>query len=174
MKYWKTIDAFMFSYDERGSDYKGLVHFVTISGLEPQTEYYFLLSDGTHYVDNNGNPFSVKTGPILSIPFPYQIYGRILRDGAPAKDAIVFVRIKDKDGKGSSDCSGAAVGTVNENGYWSVNIGNARTSDLQSYFSWSETGDLLEIVVFSPEGNQSNFSFPCSQSRPVPVITIEK
>ena len=175
VKYWKTVNSPMFSYDERGSDYRGFIHFVTVSGLEPQTEYYFLLTDGTRYFDNSGKPFVVETGPILSIPSPNQVYGKVLfKDESPAKDAVVFLQIKDNNKRGSTGCSQSFAGIVNEEGYWTLNLGGIRDDSFSSYFLWSKGEDVFEITVFTGPCNCFCYTVSSNSTRPIQTLYIEK
>ena len=74
---------------------KGYTHYATISGVKPETNYYFKInSEGVDY-DNNGVPWELTTGPnIPTNASQTTISGTILEQtGNPSKNTIVYVTI---------------------------------------------------------------------------------
>ena len=122
-------------------------HFVTLTGLNPTTTYFFSVTSDTATDDNGGAYYQVTTGATLGIPPAGKtIYG-VLNDpsGAPLPNAIVYLQLQDGDGSGSPGNSQWGTVRTEENGYWSYNMGNLRTEDLSDYFTYSTDTDNLRI-----------------------------
>lgn len=138
-------------FDTRGTATTGETHQVLLSGLQPLTTYYFTVRSGQTVGDNNGVPYSFTTGPSLGTPpTADSISGRVLnRDGTtPAVGSLVFVRVRDSNASGSNGISAPLVAMTGASGTWSMNLRNARTGTLGSYFNYSPTGDTVEVEVF--------------------------
>lgn len=74
------------------SQYK--THYITISGLEPNKEYFYEIVVGDDvYKDENGQPFSIKTLPKPSNNSQGRtVYGSVMNnDGTPAEGALVYL-----------------------------------------------------------------------------------
>lgn len=133
--------------DDRGAGTHDDTHYVTLANLTPETTYYFdVASDGTTD-DNGGTHYTVTTGPTLGVPLPDIIYSRVFSsDGVtPAEGAIVYILLRDADGKGSSGEARPLSALVASNGDWHTDLGNVRTADLSGYFSYSRNGDEVEL-----------------------------
>jgi len=144
---------------------KGYTHYATISGVKPETNYYFKInSEGVDY-DNNGVPWELTTGPnIPTNTSQTTISGTILEQtGNPSKNTIVYVTIA-----GSSPLSSI----TSQNGSWVIPLNFARTQDLSAFILIQESSSLLEISVNAgPKGVASAQIFPQS-AKPVPAITL--
>lgn len=138
------------AYDVREEQYKGKTHYVTISGLKASTTYYYdIVSGGVKY-DNNRAHYAVTTAMVLDPAIDSDIaYGQVfLKDGVtPAKDVIVDIKLKDKDGAGTSDESQLCSLLINDKGYWYVNLKNVRTKELDSYFDYTKNKDKLVVSI---------------------------
>ena len=137
------------AYDKRGATTSDDTHYAILTGLTPETAYYFdVVSDGT-VDDNNGNHYSVTTGPTLVLPSSDTIYGQVFKsDGTtPAQGTIVYITLEDNDSLGSSDQAAKMSSLVDSSGYWFANLGNARTSDLSAYFDYSASGDSVMLLA---------------------------
>ena len=137
------------AYDKRGASTSDDTHYVELLGLTPETTYYFdVVSDGT-VDDNNGNHYSVTTGPTLGLPGSDTIYGQVFKsDGTtPAEGTIVYITLKDNGSLGSSGQAAKMSTLVDATGYWYTNLGNARTSDLGAYFEYSASGDSVMLFA---------------------------
>jgi hypothetical protein len=162
------------AYDDRGHTTMDDTHHVTLSGLSPETTYYFdVVSDST-VDDNGGEHYSVTTGPTLGVPTPDTIYGQVfLADGVtPAQGAIIYVTLQDADGLGSSGQSAAMSAVVMKTGYWSANLGNARTSDLSALFEYSASGDEVILVAEGGRYGSSELIIDTEADSPAPVIRL--
>jgi hypothetical protein len=137
------------AYDKRGASTSDDTHYVELLGLMPETTYYLdVVSDGT-VDDNNGNHYSVTTGPTLGLPASDTTYGQVFKsDGTtPAAGTIVYVTLGDNDGSGSSGQAASMSTLVDSSGYWYTNLGNARTPDLSAYFVYSASGDEIMLLA---------------------------
>jgi hypothetical protein len=147
--------------DERdGITTKGeyYVHIVSLSRLQPETEYFFEINLGDTVYDNNGNKYTVTTFPTLTSPPPFDsVSGEI--EGIPEhNEAVLIAQIVDRDDAGSQGDSSRIATAVDENGRWILSIADSRTHDGLSYFEYT-SGDTLEIDVittFSTDINQES------------------
>ncbi len=117
-------------------------HFIQVDGLMPETTYYVQgFTDGRPI----GKPFEVTTGPMLAVPPSDTIYGSVVEAGSPAADTYVCATVEDGDGFGDPGSSATVCGlvSVEDVGYWSMNLGGLRTADHQAVFGYSELGDQV-------------------------------
>ena len=102
-------------------------------------------------VDNNGDAhYSQSTGPELGPPNVDTVYGRVYKQNGTtfAGGAVVYLLLRDNNGQGSPGSAGAlSVLVQGSDGYWFLNLAEARTSDLASNFSYSSSGDSVDIFV---------------------------
>jgi hypothetical protein len=131
------------AYDDRGSNTISTVHHVTITGLSPQTTYYYKIISGKATLDG----FEITTGKSIIPTGSDLVYGKVFQaDGKTyAKDTIVYLKLQDNDEKGSQGESALYSVLVNSAGYWYVNLVNFRTKDLGKSFRYSSKGDILII-----------------------------
>lgn len=134
--------------DIRGAGVRDDTHFVTLTGLTPNTTYYFAVLSGAAQADNEGAFYRLRTGPTLSLPVTDTAFGRVLKpNGGPAAGALIFLTLQDANGQGSSGRSAPLAALTDASGYWSANLGNARVSNLARYFGYSAPGDRLILEV---------------------------
>jgi len=88
--YWTTMDKVngsivygtnTLNLNQNAEDVRGDVvddtHYVTVSGLIPNTVYYYdIISGGVNY-NNSGLHYNVTTGPTLALSLPKTIYGKV-------------------------------------------------------------------------------------------------
>lgn len=135
--------------DVRGAGTQADVHFVTVTGLSPQTIYYFDVESGGAVANNGGAHYTVTTGPILGIPSPEPVYGRVvLSNGSTGKaGAALRVVLQDADGQGSAGSSAPLLALSEGDGWWYVDLGGARTANLAAAFVHSLSGDRLALLA---------------------------
>lgn len=141
-------------------------HSLTTNNLTPNTTYYFTIKSGTKKIDNNGKPFMVKTGSVISsspttqIPMAGIVVGP---KGKPASDGLILVTIN-----GAQKISGL----IKNNGNYSIPLNNLRTSDLSSYYLLDDSS-VIKIEAIS-NNLLSNVNITSNQLSPVPFITLSK
>ena len=137
--------------DERdGLTTKGTyyVHAVSLSRLQPGTDYYFEIKSGEDTYDNDGSKYSTKTFSTLSSPPPFESITGVV-DGMPEHNEVVVVAyIKDVDNTGSQGDSLKMATLVDENGKWILSIADSRVQDGSSYFEYT-SGDTLSIDLLT-------------------------
>ncbi len=145
VNYGTTTQLSQTDYDDRGSQTVAYTHHVTITGIMPETTYYYQIICGS-LTSNIG---SVTTGTSILPVGSDVVYGKVYKqDGkTPAKGAICYIRIEDADGMNSREKSQAVSVLVDENGYWFTELVNFREARLTQLFKYSDTGDNLSIYV---------------------------
>jgi hypothetical protein len=143
------------------------IHFVTILGLEPNSEYFFKVRSSGKMFGNSTQPWRTQTGPILNAPSnPLIITGSVLfSSGTPASDVLVHTNI---------DSSSTVTTKTKEDGSWILSLGYVRKEDLRSYAQIDELSSVVEInVLAGPLGAASAKIHPIS-AKPAPPITLGK
>ena len=162
------------AYDKRGATTSDDTHYAILTGLTPETAYYFdVVSDGT-VDDNNGNHYSVTTGPTLVLPSSDTIYGQVFKsDGTtPAQGTIVYITLEDNDSLGSSGQAAKMSTLVESSGYWYTNLGNARASDLSAYFEYSASGDNVMLLAKGAAEGCASQTVDTSADYPAAPMTL--
>ncbi len=147
---------------EDGQKYNS--HSITITGLKPESVYYFKInSNGTNF-DNNGVAWQFSTGKALStnqtsVPISGSL---ITASGQTSKRAIVYVII-----------NGYTVSTLtSDNGTFILQLGFARTPDLSSYALIDPTKTLLEISATTDMGELSTAKIFPQSANPIPTLIV--
>jgi hypothetical protein len=129
-------------YDDEGADFEGSIHYITVSGLKANTTYSFLVQSGEKVYNNQGQNFQVTTGPNLMPVGTIQPAGRVLlHDGSPAVNAIVHITINGDNGRSSLLST-----QVDGNGFWYIELINAREADHQRLYQISSNHSLIISV----------------------------
>jgi hypothetical protein len=162
------------AYDDRGDTTVDDTHHVTLSGLSPETTYYFDVASDSTVDDNGGVHYTVSTGPTLGLPVPDTIYGQVfLADGVtPAEGAIVYITLMDSNGAGSPGQAAPMSTLVDEYGYWTVNLGNSRVAGLTNYFLYSSSGDSVAIEVQGAAQGTASQTVDTSADTPAASMTL--
>jgi len=65
-------------YDDYGKGHEGTMHYITITGLKPDTTYYYDTVSGEKVDDNGARHYTAGTGPSLAPSIGSDIvYGRV-------------------------------------------------------------------------------------------------
>lgn len=116
-------------------------HHITVSGLQPSTQYYFTLGTSSNSrFDNNGQPFSVRTArQETSTAQARTAYGEVRTEvGNAAEGAIVYISIQ-----GASPLSTI----VKADGSWAIaSLGQVRTLDLSALHPLADA-DVARVQV---------------------------
>ncbi len=139
-------------------------HHITITKLQPNTQYAFKLVEGKSKFDNNGSPYTVKTAPVLSKTPPAEtIYGVVKKDQtSPAEGAIVYVDIP-----GATPLSTL----VKASGNWTVPISVARTLDLNDYIDYDPDATIFNLFITDGQ-QQTKAKVALRFAKPVPDMNL--
>jgi hypothetical protein len=163
------------AYDDRGKDVKGFTHHITLRRLSPNTTYYFDVASGDTVYDNSGSHYKVTTASSI-IPIGSDvIYGQVFKSYGVevALDAIVYIKVVDKDGVGSSGESQEVSVPVGEHGFWHTDLVNVRSKDLKSLFEYSEIGDSIYLQVEAGPDGEASLQVDTSNDSPAPCMILE-
>lgn len=153
----------------------GYAQQATVTGLLPQTQYYFQIAgDPTGRNAGSGQPWSITTGPTIPLPASDTVYGQLIYpDNSPAQGCALTLTIVNNDVAGSTGESAPLATLSNGDGYWSLNLGNARRADLAGSFLYSPNGgDLLALHAQCGPDKQARLTVDTGANRPVESITV--
>ena len=146
--YGETPELGQVAVDVRGAAVQADTHVVTLAKLKPETTYYFKVVSGAEGAENKSAPDTFTTAPSPErVPESDTVYGQVfLADGeTPATGTLVYLKLQDHDGVGSTGEAMLLSALVDEQGYWYANLGNGHVSDLSGPFKYSTNGDKLLI-----------------------------
>ena len=149
---------------ENATNEKFFTHSISVSGLKPNTNYFFKINSGGTSFSNNGVPWKFTTGKTLgSNTTSLFISGSAIdTSGQPVNRALVYITINNY----------VASTTTSDKGNFVYQLGNIRTPDLQNYAEIDATSTLLQISVSGGVGgNASAQVFPQS-ANPIPSIIL--
>ncbi|MGQ9585404.1 MAG: DNRLRE domain-containing protein [Anaerolineae bacterium] len=174
VRYGTTPSLGQVANDVRGAGHVGRTHYVAVTGLAPSTLYYFDVVSGDTVEDNGGAHWQVTTGPTLSPPTSDAVWGLVYRsDGVTyAEGAIVYMRVRDNNGSGSSGQSALMSSLVADTGYWFANLRSARTENLAAYFDYSASGDQLVLEAQGADMGQANLTVDTGSDSPAPAMVL--
>ena len=143
--------------DARGSDFVGTIHYVTVTGLQPNQQYTFDVISRSKRYDHAGAHWTVNTGTALTPRTPDLVFGQVRNpDGSNATDVIVFSTIdRVQQGIGSAPLS--TLVTARDGGLFSLNLGETRAwSDPTTYFAYAISSDryMNNCVTFQAVGGR--------------------
>lgn len=133
---------------------ESLTHLVRVTGLNPETTFFFKINSGGNDFDNNGIPWQVTTSPQGSQPVSNFIAsGSILTaSGKPAKNVLVYVSV-----------NGSLFSTLtSENGSWLIPV----------YGAVDPTTTLLEINAQAGLGEIASAQIFLQSANPTPAIIL--
>ena len=152
-------------------------HFVTLKNLEPETSYYYRLVAGSHFLkyDQQGEILpAIKTAAVLEQPaLPQPVFGPVFEaDGAtPIENALVYLNLL--DGKNRNIIKSQPIMTFTDrSGVWLADLGNLRGFD-QKTAAQPESGDLLFIKVWAPDGRQTAEFMPYSGEKAMRALIVQ-
>lgn len=141
----------------RGSYYS---HSVESKRVDPSTTYYFEVYSGQEKYDDGGQTYSITTFPTLSSPPPFETKSGSIENALAPGDWIVIAKIIDDDEAGTLGSSKYVSTIPDDNGNWILTVGDIRSDDGNSYFSYSNS-DILSMNFL---GDEEIFNFPMSTS----------
>lgn len=147
---------------------KRMTHHVTVSELQPNTQYAFRILSGETRVrfDNNNKPYAVTTGPVIvSPPGADSFYGTVEAENAkvPA-EAVAYLTVPG---------AGVMSSLVKSSGSYSFSLSTARTEDLTKYITYDPAATVATLLIVDGT-KRSNVSVSLTNSHPVPLVTMGK
>ena len=145
--------------DDRGTEYVGITHHVSIGDLEPETTYYYEVKSGGTIDDNSGLYYSFATMKIPVAPPPVcPVYGWVYLEDevTPAEGTIVYLEITHE-----LEPSYWISGLVSPIGVWVLNLGNLYSTITNDALPYAE-GDPLSLEFQGGNGrvNSAEFTVP--------------
>lgn len=141
-------------------------HLITAKNLNPNTTYYFSITSADKKYLDNGSPYSLETGDIISKNPSFQkpISGKvILPDGSAPEEGLVYISVN-----GSQKLSTY----LKNDGNYLIPLNNLRNASLSDYFILDKNS-IINIEIFS-ENLFSSISTSLNQVSPVPLTTLSK
>lgn len=149
---------------ESASDEKFFTHSITLSGLKPQTTYFFKINSGGSNFDNNGLPWKFTTGTALSQTGSSNlISGSIISaSGQPQKRALVYANV-----------GGYLLSTLSsETGNFIFQLSAVRSQDLKSFQQIDPAGSAITISVQASSGEVSSATVFTQSAKPMPAMIL--
>lgn len=170
LRYGTVSSLSSLAYDVRGEGSETTKHYIPLTGLAANTTYYYDIITTGSTDDNNGLHYSFKTGAAIA-PTSRTVSGKVSKQGGgtQAIDAIVYVRLKNTDTAGDSGISGWISTRTDSSGNWQINLNSIRTIDGSKLFSYSTTGDTIEVWTDGGEDGQGKKSFDTSKTSSLDV-----
>ncbi|GAB4026221.1 MAG: hypothetical protein Fur0011_1070 [Candidatus Microgenomates bacterium] len=148
--------------DDRGEKFVGKTHHITITDLQPATNYAFriLSGDGLQRFDNNGSVYTTATGTtIASVPAARSLYGDVTN---ASEDTIVYVTMP--------DAQPASV-TLNSKGSYSIPLSTIRSADLKNFVSYDPAATVVSLLLDNGLA-KSIVTVSTTNIAPVPTIAM--
>ena len=148
--------------DDRGISHNGLTHHVTITELQPGTNYAFRILSGVpeKRFDNNGNVYSVTTGTTISgVPAARSLYGDV---SGGTMDTLVYVTMPDAQ---------PASMTLTSTGSYSIPLSTIRSADMRSFVAYDPAATVVSLFLDNGK-EKSQVTASTTNISPVPVITL--
>jgi hypothetical protein len=134
------------------------VHHVTLTGLTPESAYYFRVHSGDTVDDNGGALYQVSTKATTMPPMPFLAYGQVeTSDGKPAVGALVRAWLLDAEGGESEPLSALVDGW----GYWSLNLPPGDCADVR-----------LQLRAIGPRGSEAESTQAACEVKPAPMVVL--
>ena len=162
--------------DSRGSGTTSTVHYVKLEPLSPSTLYcYRPVSGGT-----TGTASTFTTGPTVGLGAPDNLYGPLTIAGSLASDVIMYATLSTN---GVNSAVFTSLIRAGDQGYFILNLSNARTSNNADMFGYSDASTLGLTIEGGSKGTGAQsilvgtarstvpFSITVSGSTPTPTQT---
>lgn len=145
---------------------KYVTHQVTLSELQPNTQYSFRILSGEKLArfDNSGTPYTTSTGPVIANTPPAKSFYGTVKPGSisSSEGALVYITLP-----GSAPVSTL----VKSTGTYTISISTIRTADLKAYVNYDPSATVVSASIESGK-EQSSVSVSTANMAPVPDITL--
>lgn len=144
----------------RGESYT--IHHITVTGLKPDTTYYFSILSGNTLYQNDGEPYEVTTAPEIDDEAPETppITGRIAFPESSSPDDLLLLVTSDETQNLST--------IITSDGSYSIPTTGIRNKDLTDYVSIDDT-TLFDLTVLSHQ-EKSDVTVLAKNINPVPIV----
>ena len=142
------------SLSEKGEYYS---HYIETNRLEPDTTYYFEVYSGSNVYDKDGAKYTLQTYTTLSSAPPLETRVGEITNSSELSDWVLVGKIVDNDELGTVGSSGYVSVLPDTNGTWELIVGDVRSEDGSSYFSFSDA-DILQIYVLGADSYKYDFN----------------
>lgn len=132
-------------------------HYVDVTGLQPNTNYFFDVQSGSAIDNNQGQHYQIKTGPEIGAPPSNNaVVGSVLNPGgtSPAAGALVWATVRDGNTQGTSGASQLLAVLAGQDGRFRLGM-QPRVPDFTTYFQYSNEGDLIDLFGRAASGEVS-------------------
>ena len=142
------------------------LHSTSLLDLEPNKTYFFSINSQGNNYDNNGSPWTSKTGAELETPEePDIISGTLLKStGTPSSNSIIILNVN-----GASPLST----TTSDNGSFVIAISELRNTDSSDYFSFTDE-TVFEITGLGGAQGTSTAQSKYSGAKNLPPMILEQ
>ena len=170
--YGLTVELGQTAHDQRRS----FVHWVQLTNLSADTEYYFQLVVEQISDDNQGQYYTLRTAQ-FGIGVPYTLYGRLTQGEAahPVAGALAEVTLVRPQVAPSY-----LTVLTDANGFWQVNLGNLKNAWTGGILGY-QMGDQVRVSIRASEFQswQQEFSLAASSPQKIGVestssVTVEQ
>ena len=152
------------AHDDRGEGAVSQVHHITLTGLTPETTYYFRVHSGETVDNNGGDLYQLTTKATELPPVPFLAYGQVLTpDKKPAVGALVRAWLVDEAGNEAEALSAL----VDGDGYWSLNLSSGMDLPVQEC-----KGLQLRLEAVGLRGVEAELLQPACEVQPVATIEL--
>ncbi len=151
--------------DQNNNLQQRTIHFISVKNLTPQTTYFFSITSGETTFLNNGNPYTVQTGPKLNSnnQTSTQVQGTIIFPENTPHTAVVYITTED-----SQTLSVKA----DTHDTYTISLAALRKKTLDQYAAIAQ--DTRINMLISGQDIKSTATLLVSKSNPVPAIILGK
>jgi len=139
-------------------------HIITLTGLLPDTNYFYKINSQGSDFDNQGIPWEVRTGKLLDTQQGSNVISGTVLDsaGQPAERALIYL-----------DINGYLMSTLTSStGNFIFQLGGARTQDLSALSEIINSETILDISVVGSGGEVSTVKILPQSAHPIPPIIL--
>lgn len=166
VSYGKTLTPDQVALDARDTESPTphIVHYINISGLDPNTKYFFSLASGDKVFQNENAPYELKTAAITdkTEAKTFIIGGNVMTDGVKApSEAVIYV---------ISDNSQLISSLVNPDGGYKMETKKLLKADLSGPFDFKENSIFKMSITDSLL--KSSVKFFANSAASIPPIIL--
>jgi hypothetical protein len=154
------------------------VHHVTVKGLDPEKEYFFMVGDGVRFDSGTfaDDEFSlvqdnslITFSELEDLENPNPTYGKVVSgfEGDKVEDSIIYLR------PGYDTPSAPLSAVTNSEGNWYIDFSNSRSADGETLMSFDEEKDKHSVFVEAGKfGESLPIIEPMYSDAPMVDITV--